>query len=43
MLFICKGGSGMLLAHVTAQILLGVRTDLYNAILRKEIGWHDLR
>ena len=42
-LFIFKGGSGMYLAHVAAEILLCVRTDLYEAIMRKEMGWHDLR
>lgn len=42
-LFFFKGGSGLLLAHVAAEVLLGVRTDLYNAFMRKDIGWHDLR
>jgi len=42
-LFIFKGGSAVLLAHVSANITTEVRKDLYNAILRKDIGWHDQR
>ena len=43
LLFLFKGGSGMLLAHVAVNILHGVRKDLYTALMRKDIGWHDLR
>ena len=43
LLFLFKGGSGMLLAHVAVNVLHGVRKDLYAALMRKDIGWHDLR
>ena len=42
-LFALKGGSAVLLAHVAANVLHGVRIDLYKAMVRKEMGWHDQR
>lgn len=42
-LFIAKGGSGIFLARVAENVIEGVRTDLYNSIVRKNIGWHDDR
>jgi|Transcript_11191 ATP-binding cassette subfamily B (MDR/TAP) protein 1 len=42
-LFIAKGSSGIFLAQVAENITMGVRTDLYNSIIRKDIGWHDQR
>ena len=43
LLFVFKGGSAVLLAHVAANVLHGVRQKLYETMLRKEVGWHDLR
>jgi len=43
LLFIAKGGSGIFLARVAENVIAGVRTDLYNSIVRKNIGWHDDR
>ena len=42
-LFIAKGGSGVFLTRVAENVIAGVRVDLYNSIIRKEIGWHDDR
>jgi len=39
----CKSGSMILLTRVAEKIVQGVRKDLYKAILRKNIGWHDNR
>jgi len=39
----CKSGSMILLSRVAEKIVQGVRKDLYQAILRKNIGWHDER
>ena len=43
MLFIAKGGSGIFLTRVAENVIASVRVDLYNSIVRKEIGWHDDR
>lgn len=42
-LLISKSFSGMLLSRVAEHLTTGVRKDLYQAILRKDIGWHDNR
>ena len=42
-LLITKSFSGMLLSRVAEHLTTGVRKDLYQAILRKDIGWHDNR
>jgi len=42
-IWIAKGGSAVLLAEVAANVVMAVRQDLYEAIVRKDIGWHDHR
>lgn len=42
-LFIAKGGSGIFLTRVAENVIASVRADLYNTIIRKNIGWHDDR
>jgi ABC-type bacteriocin/lantibiotic exporter with double-glycine peptidase domain len=42
-LFIAKGGAGMTLAIVANNIIKTVREELYENIIRKDIGWHDQR
>ena len=43
LLFITKSSSTILLSRVAEKVVQGVRKDLYQAILRKNIGWHDER
>ena len=40
---ICKATANILFAKVGQNIIYGVRNELYEAVLRKEIGWHDDR
>jgi len=42
-LFIAKGVAGVLTAHITTNVINETRKDLYQNIMRKDIGWHDLR
>ena len=42
-LFIAKGGAGMTLSVVANNIIKTVREELYENIIRKDIGWHDQR
>jgi len=42
-MFIIKGLSIMFLARVSENLTAGIRKDLYNAVLRKDFGWHDNR
>lgn len=43
LLFFVKSASMILLSRVAEKIVQGVRKDLYQSILRKNIGWHDDR
>ena len=43
LIFIGKGVGGVLLSKVSENITGSVRKDLYESILRKDIGWHDHR
>ena len=43
LLLISKSISGLLLAQVAEEITQGFRAELYQAIVRKPIGWHDER
>merc|ERR1712048_834399 len=36
-----KAGSMILLSKVAERIVQGTRRDLYESILRKNVGWHD--
>ena len=40
---VTKAVSMILLTHVSENIVAGVRRDMYEAVLRKDIGWHDDR
>lgn len=42
-IFISKGVGGVMLTKVSENITGKVRQDLYESILRKDIGWHDHR
>ena len=42
-ILIAKSISGVLLTHVSQEIIQGFRAELYEKILRKDIGWHDQR
>lgn len=42
-LLFAKGMSGVFLSRVGENVITGVRTDLYNSVVRKQIGWHDDR
>lgn len=42
-LFIAKSIAGVLTSHITANVIDESRKDLYQNIIRKDIGWHDLR
>jgi hypothetical protein len=42
-LFITKSGAAILLSQVACNIIKSVREDLYDSIIRKDIGWHDQR
>lgn len=42
-LLIAKTIAGIFLARVAENVTLMVRKDLYQAIIRKDIGWHDMR
>ena len=42
-LLIAKGAAGIFLSNVAENIVKSVREDLYEMIIRKDIGWHDLR
>ena len=41
-IMICKATSVILFAKVGQNIISGVRNELYESVLRKEIGWHDI-
>jgi len=43
LLLISKSISGLLLSQVAEEITQGFRAELYEAIVRKPIGWHDQR
>lgn len=43
LILISKSLSGILLTRVSENITGAVRKDLYESILRKDIGWHDHR
>ena len=43
LLFITKSGVGWCLSEVAENIIKHVRMDLYEKIVRKDIGWHDQR
>lgn len=43
LLFLAKGLSGVFLSRVGETVITGVRKDLYNSVVRKQIGWHDDR
>lgn len=40
---VTKGISMVLMAYVSENIVAGVRRDMYEAVMRKDIGWHDDR
>ena len=40
---VTKAVSMILLSYVSENIVAGVRSDMYEAVLRKDIGWHDDR
>jgi len=42
-LLVCKSFSGILLSRVAENLTTAVRNDLYQAVMRKDIGWHDDR
>ena len=42
-IFLTKGIASTLLSKVSENITSSVRTDLYENIIRKDIGWHDHR
>ena len=42
-IFIGKSLAMILLSRVAEKVVNGTRMDLYQAILRKDIGWHDHR
>ena len=42
-IFISKAIGGIMLSRVSENITGQVRQDLYESILRKDIGWHDHR
>lgn len=42
-LLICKSFSGLLLSQIAEEITQGFRADMYEAVVRKPIGWHDKR
>ena len=42
-IFISKAIGGVMLSRVSENITGQVRQDLYESILRKDIGWHDHR
>jgi len=42
-IFISKAVGGVMLSKVSENITGKVRQDLYESILRKDIGWHDHR
>jgi len=42
-IMICKAGAVILFAKVGQNIIAGVRQELYESVLRKEVGWHDDR
>lgn len=41
LIMFAKAGSMILLAKVAERIVQGTRKDLYESILRKNVGWHD--
>lgn len=43
LLFVSKTISGLLLSQVAEEVTQGFRAELYQAIVRKPIGWHDQR
>jgi len=42
-LFVAKAGSIICLSRVSENITENIRKDLYTAVLRKDLGWHDDR
>ena len=42
-IFFTKSGVGFLLSEVSENIIKSVREELYQKIIRKDIGWHDQR
>lgn len=42
-LFFLKSSSIIALTRVSENITENIRKDLYNAVLRKDLGWHDDR
>jgi len=42
-IFISKAIGGIMLSRVSENITGAVRKDLYESIVRKDIGWHDHR
>jgi len=43
LIWIFKGGSAVFLAEVASNVTMSVRQDLYESVVRKDIGWHDHR
>ena len=42
-IFITKSAGSILLSRVSNNVVGSVRKDLYESIIRKDIGWHDDR
>lgn len=42
-LLFSKSFSGIWLSNVTQNLIMGIREELYENIMRKDIGWHDMR
>ena len=40
-IMLAKALATILFARVGQNIIAGVRAELYESVLRKEIGWHD--
>lgn len=43
LIFVCKSIAMILLSRIAEKIVQGTRKELYEAIMRKDIGWHDHR
>ena len=42
-LLFSKSFAGIWLSNVTQNLIMGIREELYEDVMRKDIGWHDMR